>query len=222
MSSSATHMLNYNPSQMSGLMTLVMYSYIHIFITNIQSNALSDPVVGCPARWFCVSISGSPDGDTVVTWSSRGFKSVPATVPEGSVEIDMNANPDMTKLTLHEVKPPSLRKLRGLLIRTCHARQISADVFKLLPSLGILDLSRNGIEKMPVASDHTYADTSLSMLLLRRNEIRFISDVHLNLYLRVRLLNLDNNLMVSTNSDSFTSAAHNVTRRISTLETVST
>ncbi|KAK2171196.1 hypothetical protein NP493_1094g03016 [Ridgeia piscesae] len=97
-------------------------------------------------------------GDTVVTWSSRGFKSVPATVPEGSVEIDMNANPDMTKLTLHEVKPPSLRKLRGLIIRTCPVRQISADVFKLLPSLGILDLSRNGIEQMPVASGHTIAN----------------------------------------------------------------
>ena len=127
----------------------------------------------------------------------------------------------MTKLTLHEVKPPSLRKLRGLIVRTCPVRQISADVFKLLPSLGILDLSRNGIEKMPVASDHTYADTSLPMLFLHRNEIRFISDVHLNLYLRVRLLNLDNNLMVSINNDSFTSAAHNVTRRISTLETLS-
>ena len=223
MSSSATHALDYNQSQMSGLMTLVIYSYIHLFITSVQSNALSDTVVGCPEACFCVS-SGSPGGDTVVNCSSRGFKSVPASVPEGTVEIDMSANPDMTKLTFHEVKPPSLRKLRRLIVRSCHLREISADVFngELLPSLDILDLSHNDIEKMPIASDHTYAETSLSKLFLGRNKIRFITDVHLNLYPRIRRLNLDNNLIASINNDSFSSFSHNnATRRVSTLETLS-
>ncbi|KAK2171112.1 hypothetical protein NP493_1101g00050 [Ridgeia piscesae] len=222
MSTSATHMLDYNQSQMSGLMTLVIYSYIHLFITSFQSNALSDTVVGCPEACFCVS-SGPPEGGTVVNCSSRGFKSVPTSVPEGTVEIDMSANLDMTKLTFHEVKPPLLRKLRRLIVRTCHLRQISADVFsgELLPSLDILDLSHNDIEKMPIASDHTYAETSLSMLFLRRNKIRFISDVHLNLYPRIRRLNLDNNLIVSINNASFRSLFHNATRRVSTLETLS-
>ena len=121
-------------------MTLVMYRNIHIFITSVRSNVLSDTVVGRPAACF-VSVLVRQMA-TLVNCSSRGYKS---SVPEGTGEIDMSAYPDMTMLTFHDVKPPSLRKLRLLIVRTCHLRQIGADVFsgELLPGLDILKFSHN-------------------------------------------------------------------------------
>ncbi|KAI0212659.1 hypothetical protein LSAT2_002400 [Lamellibrachia satsuma] len=224
--SSAMSVIHYRrvliTSHISGLTMVMLFVFVHIFISSVQSSVLTDKTVGCPEACSCVSVR-PPDVSIVVNCSHSGLVSVPVSIPEGTMELDISANPDITKLTFVKVKLSSLHKLRRLIVRSCHLGQISADVFsrERLPRLDILDLSHNDIEKMPVPPDHTFAQTSLSTLLLSRNKIRSITDIQLKLYPFLLQLNVDNNLIVTLNNGSFSPMTNSGIGRVLALETLS-
>lgn len=146
---------------MTGIVTMIASGFLTwIAVASFAVCLASDSTPElCPDVCFCNTVS------RIVYCSRRGLPSIPSTVPDDTVQLNLNGN-QFENGVLHRVNFSRYAELEHLYLSECSIETIDVGAFVDLQNLRWLDISNN---RLRVIEERTFRGLNLQHLFLNGN-----------------------------------------------------